>query len=271
MSSYRGASMARWWATVVVGAAAALLFAWLGKVAGVSLRTLLTVGAGLAALMWTVVLVTWPWNLYFDARHVTAEHEVSRARGIAVPPARDDEARRIARWMLRFAIGGHLATAAVTAVFAAVSGELTGYYLAGFYLLSTLVRPAAAYFGHLRDRITSLRRESTHPRDDVVTLNADVESLKEAVERVQRELDEARTATADDLARLRKQAGTDLTRLEDAQAADRAAARDRDEALKARIDQMARRVEGTLDGISDHQELLTGIRALVRMIRTDPA
>jgi hypothetical protein len=263
--------MVRWWATVVVGAAAALLFAWLGRLAGVSVTTLVTIGAGLAALMWTIVLVTWPWNLYFDARQVTAENAVSRERGIVVPTSRDEEARRIARWMLRFAIGGHLGTAAVTAVFAYVSGELTGYYLAGFYLLSTMVRPAVAYFGHLRDRITSLRRDSTHPRDDVVTLTATVTSLTEAVEKVQRELDEARTAAADDLANLRRQATTDLIRLEDAQAVDRAAARDRDEALKARIEQMARRIEGTLDGISDHQELLTGIRALVRMIRTDPA
>ncbi len=263
--------MVRWWATVVVGAAAALLFAWLGRVAGVSVATLVTIGAGLAALMWTVVLVTWPWNLYFEARQVTAEHVVSRGRGITVPESRDDEARRIARWMLRFAIFGHLATAAATAVFAYVSGELTGYYLAGFYLLSTTVRPAAAYFGHLRDRITSLRRESTHPRDDVVTLHATVRTLTETVEQLQREVGEARTAAADELAHLRRQATTDLTRLEDAQAVDRAAARDRDEALKGRIEQMARRIEGTLDGISDHQELLTGIRALVRMIRTDPA
>ena len=77
--------MVRWWATVVVGAAAALLFAWLGRVAGVSLATLVTIGAGLAALMWTIVLVTWPWNLYFDARQVTAENAVSRERGIDVP------------------------------------------------------------------------------------------------------------------------------------------------------------------------------------------
>lgn len=263
--------MVRWWATVVVGAAAAVLFAWLGRVAGVSLRTLVTIGAGLAALMWTVVLVTWPWNLYFDARQVSAEQAYSRERGIAVPPARDAEARRIARWMLRFAVAGHVGTAAVTAVFAAVTGDLTGYYLAGFYLLSTMVRPAAAYFGHLRDRISSLRRESTHPRDDVVTLHATVTSLTGAVERLQRDLDEARTAAAGEVALLRGKVGTELTRVEDTQATDRAAARDRDEALKARIEQMTRRIEGTLDGISDHQELLTGIRALVRMIRTDPA
>jgi hypothetical protein len=63
----------------------------------------------------------------------------------------------------------------------------------------------------------------------------------------------------------------DLSRWQDAQAADRAAARSRDDDLGRRIDQMVHRIEATLDGISDHHELLTGIRALVRMIRPDPA
>ena len=33
---------------------------------------------------------------------------------------------------------------------------------------------------------------------------------------------------------------------------------------------MVRRIEATLDGISDHQELLSGLRALVRMVRSEP-
>ena len=49
------------------------------------------------------------------------------------------------------------------------------------------------------------------------------------------------------------------------------AARSRDEDMRVRIDRMGRRIEDALDGVSNHQELLTGIRALVRMIRTDPA
>jgi hypothetical protein len=32
---------------------------------------------------------------------------------------------------------------------------------------------------------------------------------------------------------------------------------------------MTRRIEATLDGLSDHQELQAGLRALVRMIRAD--
>jgi hypothetical protein len=59
--------------------------------------------------------------------------------------------------------------------------------------------------------------------------------------------------------------------VQDAQAADRSAARSGDEDLGHRIDAMVRRIEATLDGLSDHQELLTGLRALVRMVRSDQA
>jgi hypothetical protein len=280
MNNSRGGSMVRWWGVVVSGAAAALLFAWLGRVAGVSVATLVTIGAALAALMWMVVLVTLPWNLYFDARQVVAENAVSRERGIVVRPAQDLEAGRISRRMLWFALGGHIGTAAAAAAFAYVSGALTGYYLAGFYLLSTTVRPAGAYFAHLRGRITALQRESTHPRDDIATLTGTVTSLTEAAETMKQQLSEAQKTTAEnlhrtqtdlagDLAHLRQQTTTDLTRLENAQAADRATARNRAEELQGRIEQMARRIEATLDGISDHQELLTGMRALIRMIRTE--
>ena len=108
---------------------------------------------------------------------------MSRERGITVQPGYDQEAGRISRQMLRFALGAHLGTALAAAVIAIATGNKAGYYIAGISLLSTAFRPAAAYFGHLRERIKVLTRES----------------------------------------------------------------------------------------ISDHQELLAGLRALVRMVRSDPA
>ena len=63
----------------------------------------------------------------------------------------------------------------------------------------------------------------------------------------------------------------DLGRLQDAQEADRALARSRGDEVERRVDQMTRRIEATLDGISDHGELMAGLRALVRIVRSDPA
>jgi len=112
MSDANKPGTVRWVAAAVVGTGAALLLAWLDRVAVVPWRTVLSIGVGAVALIWLIVLVAVPWNLYFAARGVVAQMAVSRERGIGV---RDEDrvgAGTIARRMLRFALGGHLATAA---------------------------------------------------------------------------------------------------------------------------------------------------------------
>ena len=267
---------------IVAGTVAALLIAWLGHLAGVSLQTVLSIGAAAAALGWLIVLVAVPWNLCFAARRVVTEMAASRARGIVVQPAQQAEAARIARRMLWFALGGHLVTAAVAGLITYFSGARIGYYVTAAYLLSASIRPAAAYFAHLRERISTLSRESVHPRDDIVSLREKVDRLGMATKSLEKELAESRRGLADELARTgeRMAAGSsharpvmtaDLARLQDAQVTDRDAARGRDEDLGRRIEAMVRRIEETLDGIGNHQELLTGLRALVRMIRAEPS
>ena len=266
------------WFLVLVGAAVALLIAWLGHIVSVPVTTLLTVGAVIIALSWLIVLTTVPWNLYFAARRAAQEMAVSRERGIAVRPQYDEEAGRISRRMLWFALGAHLGTALAAAAIAFFSGNKVGYYIAGISLLSTAFRPAAAYFGHVRERIKVLTRESTHPRDDVATLRDRADMIQQSVHKLRLDLQDAgvdlrraESALADGIAHAREVLTADLNRLQDVQAADRAAARSRDEDLGRRIDQMVHGIEATLDGISDHQELLAGLRALVRMVRSDPA
>ena len=169
------------WFLVLVGAAVALLIAWLGHIVSVPVTTLLTVGAVIIALSWLIVLTTVPWNLYFAARRAAQEMAVSRERGIAVRFAYDEEAGRISRRMLWLALGAHIGTAAVVAVITYFSGATVGYYFAGFYLLSTAIRPAVAYVAHVRERIMVLTRESTYPRDDVMSLKQRVDRATKAV------------------------------------------------------------------------------------------
>jgi hypothetical protein len=256
---------------IVVGALAALLIAWLGHVAGVSVRTVLSIAAGAAALAWLIVLVAVPWNLYFGARRVVTQMTTSRGRGIDIRPAQEAEAGSIAHRMLWFALGGHLVTAAVTAVITYFSGAALGYYVVAAYLLSASIRPAAAYFAHLRERISTLSQESLHPREDVVALRERVAELTESRHALTEDLRRTEDKLADGIAHARQVLTADLARLQDGQAADREAARLRDEDLGRRIDAMIRRIDETLTGLGDHQELLAGLRALVRMVRSEPA
>jgi len=282
MSDIQRTSVVKWWAAIVIGALAALLIAWLGQVAGVSLRTVLSIAAVAAALAWLIVLVAVPWNLYFGARRVVMEMAVSRRRGIKIPPEQDAEAHTIARRMLWFALGGHGITAAVAAVVTYVSGATIGYYITGAYLLSATIRPAVAYFAHLRERISTLSQESRHPREDVIELRGRVDGLLKTARQLELDLAASHRSLTDDLRRTearladeiahgRQVLTADLTRLQNAQVADSGAARQREDELGRRIDTMIRRIDETLSGLGDQQDLLTGLRALVRMVRAEPS
>ncbi len=259
-----------WWVLVLAGASVTLLVAWLARVVRVPAATLLTVGAVVVALSWLVTLVTVPWNLYFAARRAAQEMAVARQRGIAVRPAYDAEAGRISSRMLRFALGGHVGTAIAATAIAYISGNKAGYYVAGIFLLATAFRPASAYLFHVRERIKVFTRESTYPRDDVVALRERVDEAGALLRQTADDVHRTQAAFADTIEHTRSLLVTDLNRLRDTQEADRAQASSRHDDLKRRIDQIARRIEATLDGLSDHQELLAGLRALVRMIRSEP-
>jgi polyhydroxyalkanoate synthesis regulator phasin len=275
MSESHGSGVVKWWTALAVGTTVALLIAWLAHVAGVDLSQLLSVVAGAGALGWLIVLVSVPWNLYFGARQVLAGIEASRRRDIHVEPGDEAEARRIQRRMLGFALGGHVVTALGAGLIGYLAKETAGYYFMGFYLLSAAIRPAVAYFSHLRNRIGELTRETSYPRDDVVTLRSNVDDLTATVKRLEEELPQATTQLAarltGDLTHAQQRLVSDLARLEDAQATDRQAARERADELGRKVDRITRQIETTLDGLSDHQELQAGLRALVRMIRADAA
>jgi hypothetical protein len=132
-------------------------------VADVPLHEVLSLFLGVLCLLWLILLLTVPWNLYFQARALVQEIRTSRDRGIDVPAEREPEVRRIAARMRWFAIGSHLVSAGIVALITYLSGEAVGYYLAGLYLVSTFFRPAGAYFSYLRERLTTMLQDVKHP------------------------------------------------------------------------------------------------------------
>ncbi|WP_433433281.1 hypothetical protein [Nonomuraea sp. CA-141351] len=234
----------KWW-LLLASLLVTLLTAWLILYAGVALSTLVSLAAGAVSLLWLVVILTVPWNLCFAARHVVHEIQVSREAGIEVAQHREDEARRIARRMLVLAISGHVVSAALIAVVTFFSGAQIGYYFAGFYLLATGFRPIAAYTSHLRDRVRTLGQEVRYPRVDAIALRGQVFELETVAQGLRRDIEELTAAH-----RALELADHDLGR---------------------RMTLMARRFDETVDGLSDNQEVITGLKAFLRLVRADPA
>lgn len=212
---------------------------------GVPPQTLMTWGAGGAALLWLIVLVTLPWNLHFRAREVLGELRRSRAAGILVTDEQLVFAERVKRWTLAISFGVHLLSAAVSLAIATWADAPLGYPFAGFYLLSCVVRPATAAVVQMRRRLETIAAETRFPRDDVLKLRGQVEAHESATER-------------------HEQALKDLNERHDALAAK--AERQRLE-LEQRLAALARKFEESLDRLTDNRELIAGIKAFLRMIR----
>lgn len=205
-----------------------------------------TVAAGIGCLAWLVVIVVLPWNLYFQARHLRFELQRSRSRGIVVSDSQEVEARTVARRMLRVSIALHLVSAALLTLGSWLYDEPLGYAFAGLYLLSTLFRPAVEYYRYVRARLSDALDEVKYPRDDIQKLVGEVRALTEGA----RSHDEALTTLR-----------TDLSQLSQAMLhGDREAQR--------KLDSVARRFEETIDRLTDNQEIISGIKAFLRLVQT---
>ncbi|NRQ39829.1 hypothetical protein HII36_49580 [Nonomuraea sp. NN258] len=236
----------KWW-LLLASLLVTLITAWLVLRAGVALSTVVSLAAGAVSLLWLVVILVVPWNVCFAARRVVHEIQVSREVGVPVAGRRENEARSIARRMLVLAVALHVASAAVIAVLTYFSGVHIGYYFSGFYLLATGFRPAGAYVSHLRERVSTLGEEIRYPRADVLTLRSRVSKLEELANRLQQ-----------DVRDLEGELGSARNALELA-----------DHDLDRRVTLMVRRFSEKVDGLSDNAELITGLKAFLRLARSD--
>lgn len=229
-----------------------LLFTYLTALAvamwtGVPAQTLITWGAGGAALLWLIVLVTLPWNLHLRAREVLAEMRRSREAGIQVTDEQLAFADKVKRWTLLTSLGIHVLSAAVALLIARFADAPLGYPFAGFYLLSCVVRPASAAMQQLRRRLDTIAADTRYPRDDVLKLRAQVEAHEIAVEQHKAQLTEHAARTDALAAQLERQ------RLD----------------LEQRMTALTRKFEESLERLTDNRELIAGIKAFLRMIRGD--
>lgn len=170
---------------VVLILAAFGLLQWLHIPAGNFLDWII----GGASFWWLLVIVTVPWNVYFQAKAVLAEGEQSREKGILVDNAQQVYVTKLAKRSLIVALVLHLLSAIGLYTLAITGVSAVGYISSGAALLLTGLRPAVSAYEYLYTRLTMIRQEWQYPREDVVELRSRVEMLEQINKQIQAKLD----------------------------------------------------------------------------------
>lgn len=205
---------------------------------------LLDWGMGALCLLWLIVLLKAPWDLYFQAQATLFEMQRSKERQVTLPAGREEYVRTLARRLGWLAVGAHVVSAGGLALLTWIAGHAIGYYFAAFYLVSTVFRPAVAGYAYLTHKLRTIGEEAHYPREDVVELRERLaqqegllKALRPQVEQQQRDLQQERQAREAEQQRLR-----------------------------TTITSVSREMERAINRLTDNQEVIAGIQAFVRLV-----
>ncbi len=141
-----------------------------------------------AIFVWLVIVVTVPWNIYFRAREVLNEAEISQEKGIRVDSRQLDFVKVWVKRSLVIAIGLHILSAVVLYLLALNGVGAIGYWGALAALLLTVLRPVLRAYQYLTTRLSQITEQVKYPREDVIALRQRVEQLEHNLTLAQKEL-----------------------------------------------------------------------------------
>lgn len=144
---------------------------------------------GIASFWWLLVIVTIPWNIYFDARETLTEAKISQAKDLIIDLQPLNYVRQVARWSIIGAIALHLISAFALYLSAATGISNVGYVSSGLTLLLTILRPAIRGYQYINIRLSTIKQEIKYPREDVVKLINKVNLMETRIGKIEDLLD----------------------------------------------------------------------------------
>ncbi len=159
------------------------LLQWLDVSAGTFLDWVI----GGATFWWLMVIVTVPWNVYFQAKQVLAEAEQSQDKNIAIDQKKLNYVQTLAKRSLPLAILLHILSAIALYTLAITGISAVGYVGSGAALLLTVLRPAIRAYEYISVRLGMVREEFRYPREDVWELRGRVDALEANLNAIQQE------------------------------------------------------------------------------------
>lgn len=216
---------------------------------------------GGASFWWLGVIVTFPWNIHFQAKAVLAEMTQSKGKGIEVTAERQTYVEKMAQRSLMVAIALHLVSALGLYSLAVVGITKLGYLSSGAALLLTGLRPAVEAYGYWLTRLRAIRQEITYPREDIVTVRAQLKRIESQLKQVEHQLDPEREdswpAQYQEFAQnTRRQMAEQLTALEKLRADN-----------KSDHDRLSREAQQAVSQLSSDSQFLDHVREIIRFFK----
>jgi hypothetical protein len=144
---------------------------------------------GASIFVWLIIIVTVPWNLYFQSQSVLNQAKISLERGINIDEKQLPYVRSLAQRSLGLALGLHLISAIALYILASSGVGTIGYVGAIAALLLTVLRPAISAYEYISERLRSISQQIDYPREDVMELRQRFYNLEESIKRINEELD----------------------------------------------------------------------------------
>ncbi len=143
---------------------------------------------GIASFWWLLVIVTVPWNVYFDSKEVLADAAISKTKGIAINQQQIDYAKKVSQWSILIAISLHFLSALGLYILAATGISAVGFVSSGATLLLTILRPALRAYGYIATRLSSIRSEIKYPREDMLELRDRTTAIEAKVQSIEAQI-----------------------------------------------------------------------------------
>ena len=143
---------------------------------------------GASIFIWLIIIVTVPWNVYFQAKAVLDQAIISKEKGINVDEKQLPYVRSLASRSLGLALGLHLISAIALYVLASSGVGTVGYVGAIAALLLTILRPAISAYDYISQRLRLISQQIDYPREDVMELRQRFANLEESVRQLQEQL-----------------------------------------------------------------------------------
>lgn len=143
---------------------------------------------GIASFAWLLVIVTVPWNIYFEAKEALADAAVSTERGIRIDDKQVEYIKVIVQRSLWVIIALHFLSAIGLYTLASTGISAVGYVSSGAALLLTALRPAVRTYQYFSTRLAMIRQQFNYPREDIVEFRSRFNRLQDIVTHLEQQI-----------------------------------------------------------------------------------